>query len=107
MLLAGVRDVAIVLLALESLVIGVLFAVMLIQIRQLIRVLRDEVLPILRSTQETTNTVKGTATFVSEQLVTPLIKASSYATGTMQVVRNLMAIGRKGHDGAKGSGSEE
>ncbi len=105
MVLAGVRDVAIVLLALESLVIGVLFAVLLIQIRQLIRVLRDEVLPILRSTQETTNTVKGTATFVSEQFVTPLIKVSSYATGTVQALRNLTAIGHRGHNGSKGSRS--
>ncbi len=107
MLLAGVRDVAIVLLALESLVIGILFAIMLIQIKQLIRILRDEVMPILRSTQETTNTVRGTAAFVSDQVVTPLIKASSYATGTMQMVRNLMAIGRKGHNGSRGLGPEE
>jgi hypothetical protein len=107
MVLAGVRDVAIVLLALESVVIGVLFVIMLIQIRQLIRVLRDEIGPILRSTQETTNTVRGTTTFVSEQIVTPLIKASSYATGTMQAVRNLLAIGRRGHDGRSGSMSEE
>jgi hypothetical protein len=107
MLLAGVRDVAIVLLALESLVIGVLFALMLIQIKQLIRILRDEVMPILRSTQEATNTVKGTATFVSDQVVTPLIKASSYASGTMQMVRHLVAIGRRSHDGSKGLGPEE
>ena len=107
MVLAGVRDVAIILLALESLVIGILFVILLIQIRQLMRLLRDEVMPILRSTQETTNTVKGTATFVSEQFVTPLIKASSYATGTMQAVRNLVAIGRKSHNGSRGSRSED
>ena len=107
MVLAGVRDVAIILLALESLVIGILFAILLIQIRNLIRLLRDEVMPILRSTQDTTNTVKGTATFVSEQFVTPLIKASSYATGTMEAVRNLVGMGRRGHNGSKGARSED
>ena len=107
MVLAGVRDVAIILLALESLVIGVLFAILLLQIRNIIRLLRDEVMPILRSTQDTTNTVKGTTTFVSEQFVTPLIRASSFATGTMEAVRNLVSIGRRGHNGSKGSRSED
>ena len=80
--------------------------IMLLQIRQLIRILRDEVMPILRSTQETTSTVKGTAAFVSEQVVTPIIKASSYATGAMETMRNLMAIGRRSHYG-KGARSED
>jgi len=102
MLLAGVRDVAIILLAVESVVIGVLFVIMLVQIRQLVRILRDEIVPILRSTQETTNTVKATTTFLSEQVVTPVIKASSYASGTMQAVRTLLAIGRRSRGDGKG-----
>ncbi len=93
--LADVRDIAIVLLALESLVIGVLLALMLVQIRKLVRVLRKEITPIVDSASETAKTVHGTVDLVSQTVVDPVIKASSYFAGARQVVRNLLFLGRK------------
>jgi len=95
MWLAGVRDIAIVLLALESVVIGILLAVMLLQLRKLIRLLREEIAPLLDSANETLHTVKGTTTFVSQNVVNPLIKASSYSAGALQTLRSLFFIGHK------------
>ncbi|HHX66355.1 MAG TPA: hypothetical protein GX702_15875 [Chloroflexi bacterium] len=95
MWLAAVRDVAIVLLALESLVIGVLLAVLLIQLRGLVRLLREEIAPMINSASDTVNTVHGTVDFVSEHLVSPVIKVSSYATGARRVLGNLLFIGRR------------
>ena len=97
--LTAVRDIAIVLLALESLVIGVLLALMLVQIRNLVRVLREEIMPIVDSASETTRTVHGTVDLVSQTVVDPVVKASSYLAGVRQVVRNLLFIGHrvKGH----------
>jgi hypothetical protein len=43
MWLAAVRDLAIVLLAVESLVIGVLLVVLLVQLRKLVQMLREEI----------------------------------------------------------------
>jgi hypothetical protein len=95
MWLAGVRDVAIVLLALESVVIGILLAATLVQIRKLIKLLREEIAPMMHTAQDTLHTVKGTTDFVSQSVVEPLIKVTSYSAGTMQALRSLFFIGRK------------
>lgn len=94
MWLAGLRDLAIVLLAIESIVIGVLLAITLLQIRSLVRVLRDEIKPMLDSANHTMATVQGTTHLVSETLVNPIVHAASYTTGTIQAIRSLFAIAR-------------
>jgi len=94
-MLAAVRDVAIALLALESLVIGVLLAVLLVQVRKLVRLLREEIAPLLNQANDTAHTVKGTVDLVSHTVVHPLIKVSSYAAGARQAVRSLKSIGRR------------
>ena len=91
------RDIAIIVLALESIVIGVLLAVLVIQVIRLVKLLREEVLPILNSTQETVGTVRGTATFVTDHLVQPVVKVSSYAAGARKAVSTL--FGRGGRNG--------
>ena len=95
MSLVDVRDIAILLLAVESVVIGALLALMLIQLRRLVRLLRDEIAPILDSASDTVNTVQSAAGFVTHNVVTPLIKVSSYSAGTLQALRSLLFIGRK------------
>ena len=95
MWLAAVRDVAIALLAIESLVIGVLLALMLVQIRKLVRLLRDEIAPILDTAGDTVGTVSRTASFVSQNVVHPLIRVASYSSGTLAAMRNLLLIRRK------------
>jgi len=104
-----VRDLAIVLLALESVVIGVLLCILLIQVRKLVKLLRDEVKPILDSANETAATVQGTAGFVSENVVQPVIKVKSYAAGTMQALRTLFLLENKirgSRNRTQGSSSE-
>lgn len=95
MWLAVVRDVAIVMLALESLVIGVLLAVLLLQVRKLVRLLREEIAPLLHSANETAQTVQGTTTFISETVVDPIIKVRSYTAGIWQAARTLLMLGQK------------
>ena len=90
-------DIAIVVLALESIVIGVLLAILVIQVIRLVRMLRQEVLPILNSTRETVGTVRGTATFVSDHVIQPVVKASSYSAGVRQAVSTL--FGQSGKHG--------
>ena len=106
-MLAAVRDVAIALLALESVVIGVLLALVLLQLRKLVRLLRDEIAPILDSAGDTATAVHGTVDFVSQTVVDPLVKIHSYSTGVRQVLRSFFLVGRKikGHD-SSGAGHE-
>ncbi len=87
--LAFVRDLAIVLLAVESLIIGILLIVLILQVVSLTRLLRDEIKPILNSADETVRTVRGTTTFVSDTFVTPVVRVSSFAAGVAQALRIL------------------
>jgi len=90
MWLTVVRDIAIVLLALETLVIGVLLVITLLQIRSLVRMLRSEILPLLQSADDTLATVRGTTRFVSEQVTEPIMQVASVSAGAVQVVRSLV-----------------
>jgi len=87
--IAFVRDLAIVLLALESLVIGVALIVLIFEIRNLAKLLREEIKPILDSADETVRTVRGTTTFVSDTFVNPMIRVSGFASGVVQALRIL------------------
>jgi hypothetical protein len=84
-----IRDIAIIVLAVESLVIGVLLILLLFQIWGLARMLQEEVLPILESTKETAATVRGTTVFLSDTFVRPLINAVGYASAVNRVMSVL------------------
>ncbi len=78
---ANIRDIFIIFMAFESLVIGVSLVVLIIQIASLINLLQNEVKPILAATNETVNTLRGTTAFLSENLVSPVIKLNSSIAG--------------------------
>jgi uncharacterized integral membrane protein len=81
-----IRDIFIIFMALESLVIGVALIVLIVQISSLVNLLRNEVRPMLEATNETLNTLRGTTEFLGENLVEPVIKLNSYMAG----LRRLM-----------------
>nr|MBI2904743.1 hypothetical protein [Chloroflexota bacterium] len=72
------RDIFIIFMAVESLFIGLTLVVLMVQLARLTNLLQHEIKPILESTNETVNTVRGTAIFVSENLVDPVMKLNSY-----------------------------
>jgi hypothetical protein len=80
-LATNVRDIFIIFMAFESLIIGAALVVLVIQIASLINLLQNEVKPILQSSSETVNTLRGTTEFLSENLVEPVIKLNSYLAG--------------------------
>ncbi len=91
--LAAFRDVAIIFLAVETIVIGIFLAVLVWEVWRLIRMLNTEIKPILQSVDETTRTVRGTTTFVSDNFVTPMVRVSSFASGVAEALRII--AGRK------------
>ena len=92
---ASVRDISIIALALVTIFIGLLLAVLMYQLQSLIALLRNEIKPILESVNDTTNTVRGTTTFVSERMVTPIIAAASYTTAIRETISLLFGGKRK------------
>lgn len=92
---AVLRDIFIIVLALVTIVIGLFLVILIFQLQSLIALLRDEIKPILESANQTASTVRGTTTFVSDAVVTPMITAVSYASAIRETVRVLAGGNRK------------
>jgi uncharacterized membrane protein YjgN (DUF898 family) len=73
----NIRDIVIVFMAAEFLFIGFVLILLVIQLARLTALIRHEVRPILDATNQTVGTIRGTTTFISDNLVTPVIKANS------------------------------
>jgi hypothetical protein len=89
-----IRDIFIIVVALESLIIGVALIVLIVQLASLINLLQNEVKPILNATNETVNTLRGTAEFLGENVVEPVIKLNGYLAGINRMLE-LMGIRKK------------
>jgi hypothetical protein len=86
------RDVAIVFVAFETSIIGVLLIVLMVQIQSLVVLLRDEVKPMLEAVNETLATVRGTTQFVSHNVVTPVMKWSGYLAGLRRIFEQISGL---------------
>ena len=93
---ASVRDVFIIFMALEFMLIGVALVILMVQLAVLTNMLQHEIKPILQSTTETLNTVRGTTAFLSENLVDPVIKMNAALAALGQVADTLSVFGRFG-----------
>jgi len=81
-----VRDIFIILMALMLIVIGVALVVLIIQVATLTNLLQHEVKPILHSTNDTVNTLKGTVRFLSDNLSEPVIKLNESLASIKKLV---------------------
>ena len=86
-----IRDIFIIFMALESVVIGVALVILIVQLSSLINLLQNEIRPIINSTSETVNTLKGTATFMSNNLSEPVIKVNQF----LAMVKTLIKPSKK------------
>ncbi len=89
-----IRDIFIIVVALESLVIGVALIVLVIQLASLINLLQNEVRPILKATSDTVNNLRGTAEFLGENVVEPVVKLNGYLAGLYRMLE-LMGLKKK------------
>jgi len=91
-----IRDISIIILALESIVVLLLLGVVIGMLWWLIQTLEKKITPILdtanetvSNVSETVNTVRGTTAFVSDTVVSPIIKVISYASGVKRAIKTL------------------
>jgi hypothetical protein len=89
-----IRDIVIIFLAVESLLIGLTLVLLIVQLARLTALLQNEIKPILNSTNETINTLRGTTQFLSNTLVKPVMKANSTASAIRQALE-IVNIGRR------------
>jgi hypothetical protein len=81
-----IRDIFIIFMALEFLLIGIVMIILIIQLARLSLLLQNEISQILESTQETANTLRGTTEFMSEHLVEPVMKMNQYLAGMNRII---------------------
>ncbi len=81
-----VRDIFIIILALEFMVLGIALVVLLVQLSRLILLLQMEIRPMLESASEAINTVRGTTDFLSENLIQPVIQLNSSLAGMRKLL---------------------
>ena len=89
-----VRDIFIILMAFESLILGVVLTILVFQLARLTNLLQNEIKPILDSTNDTMNTLRGTTIFLSENLVQPVMKLNEYLA-VIQKLAGLLGLSRK------------
>ena len=98
------RDIAFIVIALETLVVIVLVLIVIVLLVIVIVLVYDRVIPILEQMNRTVNTVadtvhtvRGTTTFVGDKVVSPLIEVSSYAAGLARIGKGILDLwpGRK------------
>lgn len=90
-----VRDIFIIVLALESLLIGAALIILVIQLAVLTNLVQNEVRPILASTKETISTLRGTSQFISRRAVMPIISVSSTMAGFRKLFEIIGFIRKK------------
>jgi hypothetical protein len=101
------RDAAIIFVAFETLIIGILLIVLMLQTRALLRLLREEVQPMLAAINETLATVRGTTQFVSENVVSPVMKWSGYLAGLRRIARDVGSLSKSIERGSERRTSDE
>lgn len=82
-----IRDIFIIFLGFEFLLIGIALIILIIQLARLINLLQNEVKPILDSTNETANTLRGTTAFLSDHLVEPVMKLNEVIAGFQRLLQ--------------------
>ena len=100
---AKIRDIFIIFLALQSLLIGVVLILLIVQVARLTNLLQNEIKPILDSTNETVSNLRGTVSFLSDNMVEPIIKVSEYSAGAREFFKTIGFVRKS----TKSSGGRE
>ena len=89
-----VRDIMIIFMGLAFLFLSISMLILIVQMATLINLLQNEIIPIVESTSETANTLRGTAVFMSDNLSEPVIKLNEYLAGFAKLFE-LIGLSRR------------
>lgn len=91
MISAVIRDIAIILLAIQTLIVNILLAVLIWQVWRMVKMMQGEVKPIIEDTQETLGSVRGTANFIGANVVDPVVRTNRTVSGMRAMFSSLTA----------------
>lgn len=89
-----VRDLFIIVLAMEGMFMMIALIVLIVQIAALVNLLQNEIKPIVDNANDTVTTVRGTAQFMSQNVVEPVIKISAITAGVGGILREALGLRR-------------
>ena len=89
------RDVIVIIVALESLIVMALMIVLVFQVIAMVRMLRDEIKPLIESAQDTVESARGTTRFVSQKVISPAISVASAVASVKRMAEVLVKGKRK------------
>lgn len=90
-----VRDIVIILVAFEFMLVGLALVILLFQLAQLINLLQNELRPIIDSASDAAHTLRGTARFLSDHLVEPVVKVNASLAAARKALDMLNFSRRK------------
>jgi amino acid permease len=102
-----IRDLFIIVLAMEGMLIGIAFIVLIVQLAALLNLLQNEIQPIVDNANETVSTVRGTAQFMSQNVVEPVLKFGALAAGVGAVMREMIGIRQSLRSGSKNGSKKD
>lgn len=76
-----IKDIAIILVALLSIASLSLWIAIGLQVWDVVKLVRREIKPLIAETQQTLATVRGTTTFISSEVMTPMVKQAGTLAG--------------------------
>ncbi len=85
-----VKNISVVLFVFSFILLAVMTILLFIQIVNLTNLMKDEVKPILRSTRETVNDIKGTVSFLGDKAVSPVIDTNAKIAGINKIIKILI-----------------
>jgi membrane protein implicated in regulation of membrane protease activity len=91
----NIRDIFLIFLGFELAVIGIASILLAIQIARLVNMFQHEIKPVLDAANETMSTLRGTAIFMSDSFVQPVIKLNSQFASIRQAVEILRKLVKK------------
>jgi membrane protein implicated in regulation of membrane protease activity len=94
---AVVRDIFIILVGFETMIIGLLIVAVLVAIiylvlklYDLVRIVQNEVVPLLNRADDTMRTVQSRATFVSDAAVKPVVEIMAQVAAIRQTIKSFI-----------------
>ena len=93
--LERIRDIVIIFLSFQLLLVTIVLAGIAAGLGFLIIVLKDQVIPLLSELTETARRIKGTTEFMTEEAVTPIVKSAGQAATGRAMVRTVTGQDRK------------
>jgi hypothetical protein len=88
------RNIAVIVLALEGILIIGSIAILIMQITRLINLLKKEVRPVLANAQSAVDSAKGAVEFVGDSVAQPIIQTGAFLAGAKVLIRDVGGIRR-------------